>query len=293
MITYNELWTIQEPLLAMAAVFDGIFRFSGAARSWKMATAEWWYKLQLIKWPDKHKISGVFYDLFITIFGTKTLSVRRILLSAIASCIFLVAIYYSLEAIMKAVNHDWPSGYYGIPDIFSSWYIGYYEFVPTYSIKHLFGIIYGSFGLNVIPDFISLCQTGYIIKLASRKGSSLLKLSFLDFILTTLIAVSAHIIMIIIFVNTYDSSISELLNMNYTLQSCPDKFSYILTTYFTSISWLGFIITVSSIAALKRSSDLMVWLFETKIVQDIPFLLIVGVPCLISWPILFIINITN
>lgn len=41
MIGYSEFWSIQEPLLSMAAVIEGILHFSGKTKRWRELTADW------------------------------------------------------------------------------------------------------------------------------------------------------------------------------------------------------------------------------------------------------------
>ena len=39
---------------------------------------------------------------------------------------------------------------------------------------------------------------------------------------------------------------------------------------------------------LKRSSRLAVTILESRIVRELPVAIIIGVPCLLSWPVLFV-----
>ena len=69
-----------------------------------------------------------------------------------------------------------------------------------------------------------------------------------------------------------------------------DRFAFIASTYATSIMWILFVFAVLLIAQLKRMSEIFVRAFELRLVHELPIAMIVGIPCLLSWPGLFLIK---
>jgi len=64
-----------------------------------------------------------------------------------------------------------------------------------------------------------------------------------------------------------------------------------LTTYTTSAVWFLFVFNVLFVGFLKRVSSYAVVILESKLAQQLSFGLVVGMICLLSWPILFLMKI--
>lgn len=290
MITYSELWSIQEPLLAMAGIIESWFYFSGKAKLWKRTTVEWWYNLQMIRWPEIHEINEKFNGLFCAIYGKKVLSFRRFIASLISSILFLLGIYFFLEAIKVAVLKSPDSFYYRGLDFFSRFFFQEGEIINKFSIKNTFILTYESLGLNVFPDFISLCETSVILKLASRRESNLMKLVIVDFVFTTLIWLVAHLLAYWFYLLTkVGPAVPFGTFYNFTTLDAS-WISYVLTTYSTSFFWWLFILVVVFTSIMRRFSTFLTKILETRIVMEIPIMIIVGIPCLLSWIVLFVLR---
>lgn len=300
MISYKELWEIQEPILAMAGIIQVYLQFSGKVNRWKDSTAKWWVNLQLIAWPDRHQISEKFLDIFEIIYGKRTLSLRRILTSVIFSLFFIVCFYWLFVRICTT--------FFKMPD---EWvivkgnpyflFLGYHE--STIYLLHpykILTILYDSLGINIIPDFISLAETAFILRLASKKDANLLSLVFLDFFLTTLIFIVGLFVAIlytkfIIYGGSGDIleyiKFNILSNTAFVTGSVPYWAAAAATTYTTSILWVLFIIYTLCLAILKRASTVVIKALESPWVTQLPVVLVFGIPCLVAWPVLFILRI--
>ena len=174
---------------------------------------------------------------------------------------------------------------------------GYQEILIEYHHPlKVFFLLFDSSGVNIIPDFISVAETGWILSKATEKNSNITALFLLDLFLTTLIWVIAHCVAILYatFILPGDPaslSIESILNM-YSMHGAGDNWlSYILTTYTTSGIWFGFVLSVLLVAAAKRMSTWVLVILESKWVRELPLLFIVGVPCLLAWLVLLVLRI--
>lgn len=296
MLSYSELWSIQEPLLAMAAIIESYIHFSGRIKTWRNVNAEWWFRIQMLEWPKLHIISEKFLHLYEAIFGSKIFSFRRIFASFLSSSLFSFCLFFCFRAIQGTFlpNHGYNLDrfYASQVDWFSSFFFKENEITNVYSLKGIFWILHQSVGLNFVPDFISLAETGLIIRLASKQGAKIGRLFALDFFFTTAILIASHAIAWLIIFKT--STYQIPFNLNHILDqyslfsgSAPTWISYAITTYSTSVIWWLFVLFTVTVKVLKSSVPLTVKLLESKYVADLPILLFIGIPCLLSWPMLF------
>ena len=108
MISYSELWSIQEPILAMVLIVEGYIRYSGRMAVWRDSSANWWTKLQLIKWKDRAVINRRFLRLYNTVYGEKLISMRRIFSVTLSSLIltFVFYIFFTRLVLLSGMpNH--------------------------------------------------------------------------------------------------------------------------------------------------------------------------------------------
>jgi len=286
MISYSELWAIQEPILAMAVVVETYLHFSGRIREWKTLTAKWWYELQVIPWPRNNDLSKRFYDLFIAIYGIRLLSFRRVIASALSSLFFIVILFWFLNRIGQTF-FNWSGTIYAlhVPP-WLTWLVLPGSTIPSLSIPKVAMTLHDSLGFNLIPDIISIAETGWILRKASESGSKLSKLAIIDFAFTTLIWIVAHSIAYAYTTGIEMGSFAAVpLSVVY---SDATWLAAIGTTYSTSLLWIGFLFTLYIMIFLRRASSTLVSLLESKLVQELPFALMIGIPCLVAWPTLFI-----
>lgn len=306
MLTYKELWEIQEPLLAMAAILQSYLQFSGSLKQWKIATADWWINLQLITWPERHQINQKFLEVFDQVYGGKTFSWRRLYRSTLFSIFFVFCFYWLFVrigmAFFKLPEEFLAAGNSTLLSLFQINIVTEAQALPWFDPITLLVVFYDALGLNVIPDFVSLLETAWILRIACKKEAPLILLLLLDFLLTTLIWMAALGVATlntailtygIDFFTSHDFPIYDYLNkvFNFSLPTAvspvPFYWAMVSTTYTTSLLWILFIVTILSIAFLKRTTSILVTLLESKWVINFPIVLVVGIPCLIAWPVLF------
>lgn len=87
----------------------------------------------------------------------------------------------------------------------------------------------------------------------------------------------------------------DIVKYNYSIYNGigVSKLAFILTTYITSFFWLCFVCSVLFFGLAKRISKFSVLILESKLAQKLPLSLIVGIPCLLSWPVLLLLNIIS
>lgn len=303
MLTVSELWGIQEPLLAMAALLELAIKTSSGYSKWKSLTYAWWCNLQLIKWPDRYDINKRFLEIFHIIYGDKFLSCKRFFISSISSFIFVLFSYWLILIIYSVIyNASFLEAEMNIDnrEHFFYYFLNHVPKVKTFSFHNIAGLLWDSIGINLLPDIISLLETEWILKKATEKESNLLKLFLLDFILTSLIWLIAHSMAILLSMIYFNESINLTkwffldyrFNINneffYTKKLLePKALSYICSTYSTSLLWALFLIAVLFLSSLKRASNIAVNILETKWVAKLPIGFSVGFLCLISWIIYF------
>ena len=294
MITYSELWSIQEPILAMALALEAYLRFSGRIVLWKNVTGDWWVNLQALRWPNRHEISEKFLEIFILVYGGKAFSLRRIVAVSLSS-LFLTLVSYFLFVRIGQTFFEigdyilWISGFLGRNILGSE--------VPASIARHLdtftvFLVIWNSLGINLFPDFVSVIETGWIIKLSTDRRQGIVTLALIDLTLTTLIWVVAHATAWVVtaLYGGFNYKVFFLFMISQYGAQSPSLSAYIFTTYMTSILWFVFLFTVLAIAQLKRMSKIAVRILESRWVAELPIIIIVGNLCLLSWPILFLAN---
>jgi hypothetical protein len=158
-------------------------------------------------------------------------------------------------------------------------------------------VLYDSVGINVIPDFLSVAETCWILRKATNPNSNILVLFLLDLILTTLICFFAHVFAYLytVFILPRDLRYlsMEVIRYNYSIFDGVgvSKLAYISTTYITSFFWFCFVSCTLFFGLEKRISRYSVLVLESNLAQKLPLSLMVGIPCLLSWPILFLIKI--
>lgn len=299
-ISYSQLWSIQEPLLAMAAVIEAYIHYSNVVKRWRDTTADWWVSLKSLTWTSRFEINQRFVELFDAIYGAKTFSWRRIIVSFFIST-FLLLIFYFLFIAVFQVFFNMPISR-NVSGHKLYYYFGFRnEFVSLLHPFTVLFVVYDSLGTNFLPDFISVAETGLILKWASKKNSNLISLFIFDLFLTTSILVITHLVAhyyhAIMHNNPTLFSI-EYLKAAYDPRigvrgwgiNTPEWWALIATTYSTSILWIFFIINTLFIGFLKRSSRILCRLLESNWTSKFPIVLTVGIPCLICWPILFILR---
>ena len=275
----------------MAGVCEFWFHFSGSIRTWRNATVEWWYQLQMVNWPEVNEISDKFYELFCIVYGKKILSARRIISSSLASILFLYCTYYIIITFLLSIGYYSDQYIVGRLGLISPAFFNEGEVIKFLSIKDFLWVGNNAVWVNIIPDYVSLVETGIIIHLASRKGAHLGRLLIIDFIITTLIWVITHYVCNLLINFFSQSSLTNsysFLSIYDPKKQIPNWTVYALTTYSTSFIWWMFLSTVFAANTLRRSSIWAMRLLESRIATELPVLLIVGMPCLFSWPILFI-----
>lgn len=295
MISYTQLWSIQEPILAMLLVIEGYIRYSGKMAAWRDVSANWWINLQLIKWKNRAVINRRFLRLYNTIYGEKVFSVRRLSSVTISSLIFtfLFYIFFTRLTILQ-----------GMPDslwISNSYFYNFFNYYEAEIGKQhplfIAAVLFDSIGINILPDFLSVAETGWILRKATKPNANILALFVLDLVLTTLICFLAHALAYLYTVFILPGDLRylsmEVIRYNYSIFDGigVSKLAYILTTYITSFFWFCFVSCALFFGLAKRISNYSVLILESNLVQKLPLSLIIGIPCLLSWPILFFIKI--
>ncbi|MDG4474660.1 hypothetical protein [Thiovibrio frasassiensis] len=298
MITYSQLWSIQEPILAMAGVIEGYLHFSGRLRDWRNFTADWWVNLQLIKWSDRDQINAKFLEFFNLVYGEKIFSFRR-LISAIVSSILFTFIFYIILTRISIYLGGFEYIDLSKNNYFFEW-LGYSDGVIE-KLNHIYiaAVLFDSSGINILPDFVSIAETGWILKKATEKNANLPALFILDLFLTSLIWFAGHASGTLYSAYILPGDLAllslECIKNDYSLIQGNGSvwLSFILTTYTTSIIWFCFVFSILFIGGAKRLSKRAVVILETKWVFELPVLTIVGLLCLLSWPILFFVRVIS
>jgi len=297
MISYSQLWSIQEPILAMCLVVEGYIRYSGKMATWRDLSANWWTNLQLIKWKNRAVINRRFLRLYNAVYGEQLFSVRRLSSVTISSLIFTFLFYIFFTRL--TILH-------GMPDyipISNGYFLNFFNYYETGIEKQhplfILAVLFDSLGINVLPDFLSVAETGWILKKATKNNSNILGLFLLDLLLTTLICFFSHIVAYLCTAFIIPGNIRylsmDIVKYNYSIYNGigVSKLAFILTTYITSFFWLCFVCSVLFFGLAKRISKFSVLILESKLAQKLPLSLIVGIPCLLSWPVLFLLNIIS
>ena len=165
--------------------------------------------------------------------------------------------------------------------------------VHATSLYSYANVAWNAIGLNALPDYLAVIVTGWIIKLAAEDRYPLALLILLDLAADSAIF---SLSLLISYALTY-ASIS-LVHMPARLGPLTDllypmgthshgMFANALTTYATSLIWLAFVFTILALAWLKRISGIAVAVLESRLVTELPVVMIVGGLCLLCWPILF------
>lgn len=167
----------------------------------------------LQSWPD------TFAKVFDRVFGGRHLSWKCFWRSTVASysAVFLVVIYLESSPRTFGVRLSW---------------------------DYLFDVLSSAFIGNVLPDYISLLETRYLLGFMQRTQSFQQRLIWLtlDFVLTSAIAlVTAHVILSFWWVNSDPSqwrwTISAILGHPADFHQTNSWFSFVIPAFFTSI-WL-------------------------------------------------------
>jgi len=84
--------------------------------------------------------------------------------------------------------------------ISNGYFLNFFNYYETGIEKQhplfILAVLFDSLGINVLPDFLSVAETGWILKKATKNNSNILGLFLLDLLLTTLICfflISLHI----------------------------------------------------------------------------------------------------
>lgn len=178
----------------MCLVVEGYIRYSGKMATWRDLSANWWTNLQLIKWKNRAVINRRFLRLYNAVYGEQLFSVRRLSSVTISSLIFTFLFYIFFTRL--TILH-------GMPDyipISNGYFLNFFNYYETGIEKQhplfILAVLFDSLGINVLPDFLSVAETGWILKKATKNNSNILGLFLLDLLLTTLICfflISLHI----------------------------------------------------------------------------------------------------
>ena len=291
LISYKDLWSIQEPILAFAAIIEVYLHTSGILNRWRDLATNWWANLQLMTWPQRGEISVQFQKLFSLIYGHKTFSRRRVISAIISSLFFTIFFYFLFVRINQSLFDIGDIDYRtDISPVFMFLnhriYSDYPIFYPYTHPIRIAALIFDALMLNMIPDFISLSVTAWLIKVASAKKVRLSLLLILDLVFMTLIWICWHGTRY--YFETLLSPPGRLPITQYYTVADPDRWAFVATTYSTSIMWIIFLIVIASIIIMKQVSPLFVKLLESRFVNELPIATMVGIVCLISWLVLFL-----
>ena len=267
-------------ILTSAFLLDYVLK-SPAGEVWKNKTKEWWVKLEEIEFDRAIKDANFwFLEFFDLIYDYRFWSIKRV----VRSCISTI-----LAVVFVIILTGWEN------TIFSYW-INFIRFdVAFIEIQgHIKSLIMGDIGwssfwgrvsslsdlqilfsivillslVNLIPDFISLQETRWIMLLSVRRQQSRLYILFsLDIILTTFVFYAWFLLFIVPLANLlWGASMSYIMShfsdMRSFLQYCSAMFSFslsgflpfLISTYFTSFFWIMFVIFVVIVRGLAKFS---------------------------------------
>lgn len=279
MTSFYELLTIQALFIGVATFIDGLYNQSGLKRKWIDQCTEWWVSLELLHWPQIIEINEKFYDAFISIYSSRTFSFKRLFASSISSIFFVLCIFYVLLAF-----HDPESSHANLM-IGPKASIIFSNGISYYSFEHILLIAYLAIHFNLIPDLISLAETGLLLKYSRKNKHTLFFLFFTDLLITTFIFIIWNIYMF-----NFDSTLTEWVGNNSILTlyswsgSSPLYLSFLISTYATSFLWISFLLTVLVIGFLKRFSNTLKIIFESSAFVSLPVSSLTGMICLLIWP---------
>lgn len=228
-----------------AAYIWTIFAVASAAANekFKKSLGEWIQNKEvgrlLERWPDK------FSQLFDWSFGSNFLSISFILKSCLASCFavgFMIIIWSEIQ----------PSEFH-------------FAFDNLSIFKFLSGFIIWAIIWNFIPDYISLVQSRYFIKLMSRVNNALIVFLLLiaDLVFTPLIFIAyAGVILPLIIGDLDFSALNEIIRFGtqmkiggFPLNTFDDidiTFGiYLYSTFFTTIWAWFFALAVGGVRLVK------------------------------------------
>lgn len=285
MATCYKFFQFQISLLALATFIDGMYNASGVKEYWENRFADWWVKLGSIGWIELAEINDRFQDLFTSMYGGKIFSFKRILTSSISSIVFVLCIFYMITSFSNGSNYETKLMLGSIGSQFFS------NTVSTYSFRHILLLIYLAITINLAPDFISLAETGWILKISQTKRKFLLPIFFLlDLLLSTLIFVFWNLYLVF-----FDPVISEWAVHNSIMSlysfdgsGSPLYISFLISTYATSFLWFFFILTVLILGILKRISNTLSFIIESRLFLKLPVSTVIASLCLLSWPIFLV-----
>jgi len=265
-VTYSAAW-----FASLSGVWTLFERAENIAKEdLKKAVSSW---LKNTHVPNRPKWPAIFALLFDRVFGTRHWSFSCFLRSSLASVIAVTIMTFVWGAIR--------------PEDFFSRFESGSDFFVIFIMAGMF---------NLIPDYISLLESRYVIKLLGKRPSTFKLLSFLiiDFFLTAIIAASP-ILFIMVSTGSIDEAIGTIKQGVLFDTYVDHNISFgivIYATFFTSIwVWLyvisGFFfkITVSLRKRLKiairyidvdnkpiRSLGFVSMIFVTLIYGLIPFI---------------------
>ncbi|WP_089723859.1 hypothetical protein [Candidatus Thiosymbion oneisti] len=269
-IIENDIVSLAALLGSWVIVTGGIWklfdRIEGvAAPEAKKSVSQWLLRLDLenhfIRWAD------TFSEAFDTIFGTRHLSWRCFYRSAIASLIAVLV-----------MTLFWA---YLRPEQFMA-------FIDRFNTEVFGWMLIASVSLNLIPDYLSLLESRYIISLL-RNSTSMpehIALIVLDFIATFLIALIALLIFIIfVDVITFDGFLAGFLSNVLPLSSPggsqPSFGIWFYSTFFTSV-WVWIYILSGILLSTRKPIDLFITKFKRFFdVEKKPFLSMGGASILV------------
>ena len=192
---------------------------------------------------------SLYCEFFDRIYGSRTLSVRRIVASLISTIIAFFAVVISIGIHDTIVGEIWQLVLSRKADIKPSM-----SNIATASI--LIGLIV--FMLNAIPDFISLAETRLILRWAEGRGPAVvLLLTVVDIVLTTAIFLVIPTVILIVAME-FGPELSYIVADSRQYGTQQFLLPFLLTTYVTSMLWFMFVGTFVLVKMISLISPLFV-----------------------------------
>lgn len=232
-----------------ALIVDYVFK-EGGVEAWRKASEQWWDSLGQVKFKEIIVAANRwFLELFDAIYGDKFWSWKRIYRSVLSSY-FAVAILF---AITGTAALDLPAA---IGDV---WFL--VMMIATI--------------LNLLPDFISLQETRWIMRLSLRKESVYLPLWLaIDLVLTVVIfQVGFFLFFIVLLIDEGTLPSTFHWSQLFVLGPNPGRDVLLvpfLSTFFTSFLWFLFLFTALLIGVCQRLSPFLRMLLKVVAQSEKP-----------------------
>jgi len=284
---FFNYFQLQVALFSLSAFLDLLYNVTATKKKMDNKWADFWVDLETLSWPTIQYINNLFVAIFKATYGNHILSFRRILTSTLSSVFFLFFIFYiflefgdpnSIELNIKTG----PMASTVIPDQ-----------AVVYSINGIKILLYYAIFINLIPDFVSLAETGWILKLSRNKRMYIFPLLLADISLTAIIFIVWNF-----FLFNLDPTLSEwavnssILDLYFSKDySAPIYPAILISTFATSLLWFLFIVVVIFFAVLKKISKTISNILESSIFFHFPISVMMIILSFCGWPVFFIYHI--